>query len=127
MEINIGERVSQKIFSIESDRTVLDLAHQMTEKKVGSLLVTRDGKYIGIATEVDIVRKVVNKELHPKETSVSSIMSAPLITIEANASFMEANDKMEENNIRHLVVTKEGTIVGVLATRDLLHPIYVEA
>ncbi len=127
MDIKIEERMSRKIFSIDAEKSVLELTRQMTEHKVGSMLVTRNRKYIGIATEVDVIRKVVSAELDPKKTNVSSIMTTPLITIDANASVMEANDKMEENGIRHLAVTKDGFIVGVLATRDLLHPVYVEA
>ncbi len=127
MNIKVEDRMSSKILSIESDRSVLDLARQMTEQRVGSLLVTRNGQYIGIATEVDLVRKVLSRELDPRETKVASIMATPLITIDAGASIMEANDLMEESNIRHIAVTRYGAIVGVLATRDLLHPVCVEA
>lgn len=127
MDIKIRERMTQKIFSVESDRSVLELAREMTEKRVGSMLVTRDGEYIGIVTEVDVVRKVVSRELRPKETPVWSIMTTPLITLDADASVMEANDVMEEKGLRHLAVTKDGLIVGVLSIRDLLHPVYVEA
>ncbi len=127
MDIKVEERMSKKIFSVEADGSVLDLARQMTERRAGSMLVTRDGKYIGIVTEVDVVRKVVSKELHPKETPVSSIMTTPLVTVEAEASIMEANDLMEERGLRHLAVTKDGVVAGVLSIRDLLHPVYVEA
>lgn len=127
MDIKIEERMSRKIFSVESDSSMLDLARQMTERKTGSMLVTRDGEYVGIATEVDIVRKAVSRGLHPKEVPVWSIMTTPLITIESDASVMEANDVMEEKGLRHLAVTKDGGIVGVLSIRDLLHPVYVEA
>ena len=119
MDMKVKERMAQKIFSIESDKTILDVARQMTEKRIGSMLITRDGTYTGIVTEGDFVRKVVSKELLPRETPVSSIMTTSLITIESDASLMEANDLMQKNNIRHLVVTENGRTAGVLSMRDV--------
>lgn len=119
MTIRVKERMAKKIFSIESNKTVLDVARQMTEKRVGSMLITRDGAYKGIVTEGDFVRKVVSADLNPRNTPVSSIMTTSLITIEADASVMEANDLMQKNNIRHLAVTENGMISGVLSMRDV--------
>lgn len=53
-------------------------------------------------------------------------MTFPLITIEANQSVIDANDLMEPEKVRHLVVTRKGEIVGILSVRCLLHPLYGE-
>jgi CBS domain-containing protein len=126
MDILVERLMTEKPLSIEGGKSVRDLAAEMTQKKIGSLLVTKQKKYIGIVTEVDIVRKVVSNVTDPMAITVESIMTSPIITIESDRSVMEANNLMEEKQIRHLPVTRDGEIVGILSVRDLLHPVYVE-
>ena len=123
---SVEKLVSKKIFSISEEKSVLEAAEEMAGNEIGSLLVTREGSYVGIITEVDIVRKVVAKEMSPAHVSVATVMASPLITIEANESVVDANDLMEQKKVRHLGVTRKGEIIGVLSVRDLLHPLYVE-
>ncbi len=33
---------------------------------------------------------------------------------------------MDKNHIRHVAVTEEGRIVGIVSCRDVMHPIYME-
>jgi signal-transduction protein with cAMP-binding, CBS, and nucleotidyltransferase domain len=47
-------------------------------------------------------------------------MSSPIISIEVDRSAHEASDLMAEKGIRHLVVTQDGAIVGMISVRDLL-------
>lgn len=96
----------------------------MAEYGVGSLLVEDEGKVQGIVTETDIVRKVVAANLPLAVTTAGQIMSAPLITIDCARSVAEADELMNRHNIRHLAVTEQGRVVGVLSVRDLLRPVH---
>jgi CBS domain-containing protein len=125
MDILVESLMSEKALSIEAGKSVRDLAREMTQNKVGSLLVTKQEEYVGIVTEVDIVRKAVSNGMDPKTITVESIMTSPIITIESDQSVIEANNLMEERHIRHVAVTRDGEIVGILSVRDLLHPVYV--
>lgn len=122
----IEKLMSTQIYSIGSERSVRHAAEEMARNQVGSLLITQEGSYVGIITEVDIIRKVVAKGIDPAATSVKTVMTSPLITIEADRSVLEANDLMEEKKIRHIGVTRNGKIVGIVSIRDFLHPLAVE-
>ncbi len=121
---SVENLMSKKIISIAAEKSVLKAAEEMAGNEIGSLLVTRKGDYVGIITEVDIVRKVVAKGMSPANVSVVTVMSSPLITIEADQSVVDANDLMEQKKVRHIGVTKKGEIIGVLSVRDLLHPLW---
>jgi signal-transduction protein with cAMP-binding, CBS, and nucleotidyltransferase domain len=54
------------------------------------------------------------------ETLVRAVMSHPLISIDHASSAHEASEKMAEHGIRHLAVSDEGQIVGIISVRDLL-------
>ncbi len=99
---------------------IREAAQKMREKKIGSLLVEKDGKDIGIITETDIVRKAVAGDLDLKKGTVESIMSSPVLTLDLQRSPQDAHDLMGESGVRHLGVTRNGQIVGILSVRDIL-------
>lgn len=122
----IEKLMSTKIYSIGSEKSVRSAAEEMARNQIGSLLVTQEGNYTGIITEVDIIRKVVAKGIDPAATTVRTVMTSPLITIEADRSVLDANDLMEQKKIRHIGVTRNGKIIGMVSIRDFLHPLSVE-
>jgi CBS domain-containing protein len=105
---------------IKSDALIQEAAKQLTDRRIGSLLVEKNGQVIGILTETDIVRKAVAKGLDLKKEKVELILSKPVITVEVSRSPEDAHDLMAENRVRHLVVTDAGKIVGIVSVRDLL-------
>jgi CBS domain-containing protein len=54
------------------------------------------------------------------KTTVEQIMSAPIMTIEENKTILDANDLMAHSHLRHLGVTREGQLVGLISVRDLV-------
>jgi CBS domain-containing protein len=118
--------MTMKIAAIGAERNISEAAKEMATNAIGSLLVTREGTYVGIITEADIVRKVIAKQLDPSGILVRHVMQFPLVTIEADRTVMEANDLMESKGIRHLAVTRAGVVIGVFSVRDLLRPLYME-
>jgi CBS domain-containing protein len=69
---------------------------------------------------------VVAKGIDPAATTVRTVMTSPLITIEADRSVLDANDLMEQKKIRHIGVTRNGKIIGMVSIRDFLHPLDVK-
>ncbi len=112
---------NRAIVELDALSTVQEAGRIMKEKRIGSLLVVKDGKKVGIVSETDIARKVAAEGLAPDQVTVEKIMSAPIITIDVHAKPERANDLMKENGIRHLGVTEDGEIVGIVSVRDLLH------
>lgn len=108
------------IETIASERTVLEAAQTMAEKRIGSLLVTEAGEMTGIVTETDIVRKVIAPRLPASSTSIGTVMSYPLIRIDINRTVRDASRLMAEEQIRHLAVMEETRVVGLLSVRDLV-------
>ena len=125
MDMSVEKLMSGKVFSIDAKKNVRQAAVEMAEKGTGSLLISQGGDFVGIITEVDIVRKVVGRGIDPAVVTVTEVMSAPVLSVNADQTLMEANDLMEQKKIRHLGVTRQGSIVGMLSVRDLLHPVYV--
>ncbi|WP_454061840.1 CBS domain-containing protein [Candidatus Nitrospira salsa] len=110
----------RNIEQISGEETILTAAQHMTHKQIGALLVTESSKMIGIVTERDLIQKVMAFNHDPKHIHVSAIMNQPLIGIDINRTVHDASDLMAEKWIRHLPVTENGNIVGILSVRDLI-------
>ncbi len=106
--------------TIASERTVLEATQTMAEKRIGSLLVLEAGDMVGIVTETDVVRKVIAAGRPARSTSVGAVMNAPLIQIDINDTARDASRLMAEKRIRHLAVTEDNKVVGLLSVRDLV-------
>ncbi len=117
---DIGKYMSSPVSSIDSELTVQEAAQQMHAKKVGALLVRVYDKFVGILTETDLTRKVIAKGLNTETTLVSSIMTKTILSMDRYMPVGEAEEFMKKKNIRHLAVTEEGEIVGILSVKDLV-------
>jgi CBS domain-containing protein len=100
--------------------SVVSAAKKMSAARVGSLLVKKGKKLVGIVTDTDIVRRAVSTNKNLGKMTVEKIMTSPICTIEGSQPVDDAQDMMGDLGVRHLAVTKAGEIVGVVSVRDLL-------
>ena len=112
--------MSRNIRTVSPDATLAEAAGLMRDHKIGAMLVSDQGSYVGVVSETDLVRKVMAEGLDPARMQVRAVMSSPVITIESHRSAHEASDLMAERGIRHLGITQDGQIVGIISVRSLL-------
>jgi CBS domain-containing protein len=105
---------------VAEDETVAAAARRMTDLNCGAILVVNDGQLRGVFSERDIMRRVVLEHRDPEATTVGSVMSTHLATIEESATLEEAMLRMQAHSCRHLPVMKDGRIVAFLSMRDLI-------
>jgi signal-transduction protein with cAMP-binding, CBS, and nucleotidyltransferase domain len=92
----------------------------MKSTRVSSLFVKKGKQVVGIVTDTDIVRRAVALGKPLGRLTVEKIMTAPVRTIDSTRPVDDAQDMMGDHSIRHLGVTRDGEIVGVVSVRDLL-------
>ena len=109
---------------IEPGATVLEAVSIMARERVGAIAIVDikvDGKVQGIFTERDLMLRVVQKELNPRETKVRDVMTSPVSTASRNTSPSDALALMITRHLRHLpIIGNDGYIEGMLSIRDLL-------
>jgi CBS domain-containing protein len=120
IEETIGEYMSAPVQSVTGESTIFEVSKMMTERNIGSVLVKNGKEFVGIITERDLTQKVIGMGLDPKTTPVSEIMTSPLITLDSDQPVTDANQFMAKHRIRHLAVTVEGKIEGILSVKDLV-------
>ena|SRR5690348_4341822 len=110
----------EKFVTVQRDTDAQTAARVMRDKGIGSLFVTNGREIIGILTDTDMMRRVVAAGLDATKTTVEQIMSAPIVTIEEGKTLLDANDLMARSHLRHLGVSRDGKLVGVISVRDLV-------
>ena len=109
------------IWSIGPNAMVIDAIQLMGQKNVGALPVVDNGTLVGIISERDYTRKVILKGMSSKETPVSDIMTAQVLTVTPSESVIECMRIMTEKHVRHLPVLEGTNLVGMLSIGDMVN------
>ncbi len=119
----LSAKGSTEVYAIGPQATVYEAIVKMTECQVGALVVLDGDRLVGIISERDYTRKVAVVGRSSKETRVEEIMSAKVITIEAQASLTRCMHTVSAYSIRHLPVMAGDKVVGVLGIGDLVRAV----
>jgi CBS domain-containing protein len=111
--------------------TIAEAARSMSQHGVSSLLVGDGDRVCGIVTDRDLRNRVLAQDRDPGEP-VAAIMTPEPLTIEASSPLLEGILAMAGRGIHHLPLTREGRVIGMVTTRDLMtlqtqHPLYLAA
>ncbi len=118
--LKVLDAMTKRPVTVSHGTKISKAAEKMKQEKVGSVLIQKKGKLIGILSEQDLVYKIVAHGLDPKETRVNQIMTKDVVTISPDEDIREAMIRMNKSNVRRLPVTHNTKIVGMLTMKDIL-------
>lgn len=116
----VSDYMSENVRSIHQSKTLHEAGKLLQKYKIGLLFVDDDKRYVGVITESGLSRNAVAKGLDPTTTLVKTVMSRKVVSIEDNEPIVEAVKLMKEHGIRHLAVTKDNTVVGLISISDIV-------
>ena len=108
------------LHSADIDSTVQYVAQIMSNKRISSIVIMSNQSPVGILTDKDIRRRLVAEGL-PFDTNVAEIMTTSLLTIDISATAFDALMMMTSRHIHHIPVTKNGDVIGMVTTTDLMN------
>ena len=119
MAILVKDVMVKPVLSIDFNKTAKNAGEILRRTRRDSLIVTKNGKPIGIVTDTDLIKKVVAKNSVPAKIRVKNIMSKPLVVISKENNILEATRKMKRNNIKRLAVVEKGRLIGIVSLSDI--------
>ncbi len=109
------------IVSIDVNSSVDDAIRSMNARKISAIMVTEQGKTVGIFTERDVVRSYITSDGKSfKDAKVRDAMVTNLIVAVPDDELADISSIMVEKNIRHLPVLDNGRVIGMLSIRDII-------
>ena len=114
----VGEIMSASVLSIDPATTVAEAATAMGERRVGSALVMDGDRLAGIFTQRDIVT-ALGQHFDAAGHPVSEWMTADPTTVPPATPVQDALQTMLDRGFRHLPVTEDERVLGIVSLRDL--------
>lgn len=118
---NILQSKGADVFSVKSTDTITQAVSVLNEKNIGAVVVQDTSQnVIGILSERDVVRYMGSRGAGALTMKVSECMTPDPITCGIDETVDNLMGKMTEKRIRHMPVTQEGRIVGVVSIGDVV-------
>lgn len=100
-----------------------DVATQLvTNEFSGMPVAAPDGRVVGVITESDIIRTLIQgKRL--ENLTAADVMTGPPITVDVNAPLEDVMKSLEDQRIVRVPVTNENSLAGIISRRDVIRAI----
>ncbi len=118
--ILVRDIMRRNVKTVRTDDSVHAAVLKMNKFQIGSVIVTNNGRAVGIITERNILERIVEPRLDPGTIWAKDIMSSPLVTVDPNDTVEEAAKIMAQKRIKKLPVVEGDKIVGVVSTSDIV-------
>lgn len=121
-QILVADIMTRSPVTIGSKTNLLECAKIMVKKRVGSLILVEDKKFVGIITQKDILWALIKKSQKDlQKINALDISPKKLITINPKATIHDAIRRMKEKKFSRLPVVQDGNLVGMITSKDILN------
>lgn len=121
--VKVKEVMRRPVVTVGPKDAVWQALEVMRSTNIGAVVVAEGERPVGILTESDVVRLLVDRGMGITEllsVPVESVMSRPVTTCSPDEDLVEAVNRMVERRVRRLPVVEGEKLVGILTERDLL-------
>ena len=101
--------------TLDAAATSQEAGQRLSQPAVRAVLVSDDGRLVGVITRKTLVREIVAKGRDPRQTCAGEIAEPPLYTLDAELSLDDAFRALEEHDLERVPVVEDGRLVGVLS------------
>lgn len=117
----VKEIMTRDVITAGVSSTIFEVMELMAAKNVGAVIVADDQVPVGIFTEQDVLKRVVNRKLDSKKTGIKRVTTTPIQVVSQETHIIKALEKMYKEGFRHLLVRGEKqAMVGIISMRDIL-------
>ena len=117
----VSEIMTTKLTTASTTKSIQEVLETMVAADVGRIIVTNEEIPVGIFTEKDVMKRVVNGNVDPGKSLIKDVMTSPIRAVREETHIVEALGKMVRGKYRHLLVRgRRGKIVGIVSMRRIL-------
>lgn len=110
-----------EVVSVAPEATVAQLLTELARHNIGAVVVAaEDDTLVGIVSERDVVRHLERRGPDLLSAPVSDIMTSDVVTCTMEDTVEEVSEHMTMRRFRHVPVTSEGRLAGIVSIGDLV-------
>lgn len=115
----VSKVMSWPIASIDHESTLSQAIEALAADSIGVVIVLREGDLAGILSERDVVSHLA-AGADPEHLLVGEAMTGDIVTVQADATILDATRLMAEAEVRHLPVLRDRLLAGLVSMRDVV-------
>ncbi len=120
--MSISTLCNKEVICVEVGTSIEQVGKLMEQKNIGCVVAIDNTKPCGLITDRDILIRVINKGLSPKDTYVNDVMSELVMTLDEDMGLHEALEKVKGMSVRRFPVTdKNGDLKGIVTLDDIIY------
>ena len=100
----VSEIMTTALITAEPSSTIREVTRLMVDRRVGRVVIIENDAPVGIFTETDILRRVMNRKLDVQKTPVRRVMTTPIQGVPQETAIVDVLGRMYKGRYRHLVV-----------------------
>lgn len=116
----ILDQKGRNIFAMTPDATLAEAAAELTERRIGAVLIMEGDRLVGILSERDLVRAIAANGPGALSNPASSIMTQSVQTCTLDDMIEEVMERMTASRFRHIPVVDEGKVIGLVSIGDVV-------
>ncbi len=116
----VRDVMSKDVKVVRPDTLIKEVVATMNKFEIGSIVVIQGDRPVGIITERDILKRIVEPCLAPEALRAREVMTSPPVTINATTSIDEAANIMARKKIKRILVMDNGKLAGILTFTDIV-------
>ncbi len=116
----VRDVMSTDVKVVRPESSVKEVVTAMNKFNIGSIIVCEGDKPVGVISERDILRRVVEPCLAPDALTARQVMTSPVVTIGETAGIDEAVKLMVNEKVRKVPVMNKQKLVGIVTFTDIV-------
>jgi len=116
----VRDVMSKDVKMVSPDSSVKEVVADMNKFNIGSIVVVQGDRPVGVISERDILRRVVEPCLASEALTARQVMTSPVVTISEMASIEEAASLMAKKKVRKIPVMNKQKLVGIVTFTDIV-------
>lgn len=124
--MNVEELMIKNVVKVNPDTLVEEAVRIMNANEIGCLIISENGKPVGIITERDLLKRVLEQGRSPRTIKVAEIMSKPVIYGDSQMELEDAARIMFRKKVKKLPITRDGELVGLITLTDLARTAHID-
>jgi len=118
----VSEIMTTNLTQAAITASIFEVIEKMVAEDVGRIMITDDDVPVGIFTEKDVLRRVINANVDIRKTDIKAVMTSPVRAVREETHIIDAFSRMYRSKYRHLLVRgRRGKIIGIVSMRRILN------
>ena len=110
-----------QVYTLPDTSSLADAVTQLNAHNIGAVVITGANNAVaGILSERDIVRRLGTDASTTLALPIAECMTRGVLTCERDTPIAEVMERMTRRRIRHMPVTENGALIGIISIGDVV-------